>query len=158
MPYPTISIDWTRGKGYEIDDIHALKYKKTICNPRLCGEVSEGLKEHASKACVPTGYRGFKSRPLRHFRFRRGYGWQAGALSKTARRSPPKIYRRLTLKIKRKIPRPGAGLKKMAGATRIELATSGLTARRSNQLNYAPAIIKSKGKRSKLIMEPFFCF
>ena len=96
--------------------------------------------------------------PSPPFPLQRNYGWQAGALSKTARRSPPKIYRRLTLKIKRKIPRPGAGLKKMAGATRIELATSGLTARRSNQLNYAPAIIKSKGKRSKLIMEPFFCF
>ena len=26
----------------------------------------------------------------------------------------------------------------MAGATRLELATSGVTGRRSNQLNYAP--------------------
>ena len=29
----------------------------------------------------------------------------------------------------------------MAGATRIELATSGVTGRRSNQLNYAPNLI-----------------
>jgi hypothetical protein len=29
-------------------------------------------------------------------------------------------------------------LEKMAGATRLELATSGVTGRRSNQLNYAP--------------------
>ncbi len=28
----------------------------------------------------------------------------------------------------------------LAGATRIELATSGVTGRRSNQLNYAPDI------------------
>ncbi len=28
----------------------------------------------------------------------------------------------------------------VAGATRLELATSGVTGRRSNQLNYAPAI------------------
>ncbi len=27
----------------------------------------------------------------------------------------------------------------MAGATRLELATSGVTGRRSNQLNYTPA-------------------
>ena len=33
--------------------------------------------------------------------------------------------------------------KKMAGPTRLELATSGVTGRRSNQLNYDPnAIIK----------------
>ncbi len=31
----------------------------------------------------------------------------------------------------------------MAGATRLELATSGVTGRRSNQLNYAPALGKS---------------
>ena len=29
--------------------------------------------------------------------------------------------------------------KTVAGATRLELATSGVTGRRSNQLNYAPA-------------------
>jgi hypothetical protein len=29
----------------------------------------------------------------------------------------------------------------LAGATRIELATSGVTGRRSNQLNYAPNLI-----------------
>ena len=31
----------------------------------------------------------------------------------------------------------------MAGATRLELATSGVTGRRSNQLNYAPRVEKS---------------
>jgi hypothetical protein len=31
----------------------------------------------------------------------------------------------------------------MAGATRLELATSGVTGRRSNQLNYAPALGKT---------------
>jgi hypothetical protein len=30
---------------------------------------------------------------------------------------------------------------KMAGPTRLELATSGVTGRRSNQLNYDPAIL-----------------
>jgi hypothetical protein len=30
------------------------------------GEVSEWLKEHAWKACVPKRYRGFESPPLRH--------------------------------------------------------------------------------------------
>jgi hypothetical protein len=29
----------------------------------------------------------------------------------------------------------------MAGSTRLELATSGVTGRRSNQLNYDPAIL-----------------
>ncbi len=29
----------------------------------------------------------------------------------------------------------------MAGATRLELATSGVTGRRSNQLSYAPAML-----------------
>jgi hypothetical protein len=32
----------------------------------------------------------------------------------------------------------------MAGATRIELATSGVTGRRSNQLNYAPNLFSSE--------------
>ena len=33
------------------------------------------------------------------------------------------------------------GFKKMAGPTRLELATSGVTGRRSNQLNYDPAVV-----------------
>jgi hypothetical protein len=37
----------------------------------------------------------------------------------------------------------------MAGPTRLELATSGVTGRRSNQLNYDPDKNKSKGKRKK---------
>ena len=42
-----------------------------------------------------------------------------------------------------RVTRPGAGklLKNMAGSTRLELATSGVTGRRSNQLNYDPALI-----------------
>ena len=32
---------------------------------------------------------------------------------------------------------------KMAGPTRLELATSGVTGRRSNQLNYDPAVVLS---------------
>ena len=32
----------------------------------------------------------------------------------------------------------------LAGATRIELATSGVTGRRSNQLNYAPCSLNPK--------------
>src|SRR5579864_146797 len=39
-----------------------------------------------------------------------------------------------------------AGSEKMAGPTRLELATSGVTGRRSNQLNYDPA----KGDASPL--------
>ena len=38
----------------------------------------------------------------------------------------------------------------MAGPTRLELATSGVTGRRSNQLNYDPGKKKSKVKRQKL--------
>ncbi len=34
---------------------------------------------------------------------------------------------------------PEGGLEKVAGPTRLELATSGVTGRRSNQLNYDPA-------------------
>ena len=30
----------------------------------------------------------------------------------------------------------------MAGSTRLELATSGVTGRRSNQLNYDPAVVR----------------
>ena len=39
---------------------------------------------------------------------------------------------------KNKGPASGS-LRKMAGSTRLELATSGVTGRRSNQLNYDPA-------------------
>jgi hypothetical protein len=35
----------------------------------------------------------------------------------------------------------------MAGPTRLELATSGVTGRRSNQLNYDPANIEPSGHR-----------
>ena len=37
-------------------------------------------------------------------------------------------------------PRPLDGASKMAGATGLEPATSGVTGRRSNQLNYAPTL------------------
>ena len=33
----------------------------------------------------------------------------------------------------------------MAGPTRLELATSGVTGRRSNQLNYDPAVATNRG-------------
>jgi hypothetical protein len=33
----------------------------------------------------------------------------------------------------------------MAGPTRLELATSGVTGRRSNQLNYDPAVVVFEG-------------
>ena len=44
-----------------------------------------------------------------------------------------------------RVTRPGAGklLKEVAGSTRLELATSGVTGRRSNQLNYDPARVKT---------------
>ncbi len=35
----------------------------------------------------------------------------------------------------------------MAGPTRLELATSGVTGRRSNQLNYDPARVKTQPKQ-----------
>ena len=38
-------------------------------------------------------------------------------------------------------PNLKASPKKMAGSTRLELATSGVTGRRSNQLNYDPAVV-----------------
>jgi hypothetical protein len=38
---------------------------------------------------------------------------------------------------------PGTSFELMAGPTRLELATSDVTGRRSNQLNYDPALIKS---------------
>jgi hypothetical protein len=37
----------------------------------------------------------------------------------------------------------------MAGPTRLELATSGVTGRRSNQLNYDPEKKNTKGKNKK---------
>ena len=43
----------------------------------------------------------------------------------------------------------------MAGATRLELATSGLTARRSNQLNYAPAYSIVLGRGASIEPLPF---
>jgi hypothetical protein len=39
-----------------------------------------------------------------------------------------------------KRPRPLDGASKLAGATGLEPATSGVTGRRSNQLNYAPFV------------------
>src|SRR3954471_644066 len=41
--------------------------KQSATNTRNsnCGEVAERSKAHASKACVPIGYRGFESHPLR---------------------------------------------------------------------------------------------
>ncbi len=38
-----------------------------------------------------------------------------------------------------RFPVCSSSLKRMAGPTRLELATSGVTGRRSNQLNYDPA-------------------
>ena len=40
-------------------------------------------------------------------------------------------------------PRPLDGASNLAGATGIEPATSGVTGRRSNRLNYAPFLIRS---------------
>ncbi len=37
----------------------------------------------------------------------------------------------------------------MAGPTRLELATSGVTGRRSNQLNYDPAVVVFEGTFSR---------
>ncbi|CAI2719282.1 protein of unknown function [Nitrospina watsonii] len=37
----------------------------------------------------------------------------------------------------------------MAGPTRLELATSGVTGRRSNQLNYDPALVVGDGPRPR---------
>ena len=41
---------------------------------------------------------------------------------------------------KRPIGAPCTSLKKLAGTTRLELATSAVTGQRSNQLNYVPAL------------------
>jgi hypothetical protein len=41
---------------------------------------------------------------------------------------------------KKRLTKTANLLNEMAGATRLELATSGVTGRRSNQLNYAPSI------------------
>ena len=116
MPYPTISIDWTRGKGYEIDDIHALKYKKTICNPRLCGEVSEGLKERASKACVPTGYRGFESRPLRHPPLQAGLRLAGRSLVEDCAPKPAEDISKIDPEDQKKNPAPRRGIEKNGGS------------------------------------------
>jgi hypothetical protein len=37
-------------------------------------------------------------------------------------------------------------LEKMAGTTRLELATSAVTGQRSNQLNYVPALLNTRAK------------
>ena len=37
----------------------------------------------------------------------------------------------------------------VAGLTRLELATSGVTGRRSNQLNYDPAVVLLNGRRNR---------
>ena len=39
----------------------------------------------------------------------------------------------------------------MAGTTRLELATFGVTGRRSNQLNYAPVLLKKVKARSNAV-------
>ena len=41
-------------------------------------------------------------------------------------------------------------IEKMAGATRLELATSGVTGQRSNQLSYAPAICEGASYAKRL--------
>ena len=38
-------------------------------------------------------------------------------------------------------------LKKLAGTTRLELATSAVTGQRSNQLNYVPSLVENKRVR-----------
>ena len=44
-------------------------------------------------------------------------------------------------------------LKKMAGTTRLELATSAVTGQRSNQLNYVPAVMR-RGMVGSAGLEP----
>jgi hypothetical protein len=39
---------------------------------------------------------------------------------------------------------------KMAGTTRLELATSAVTGQRSNRLNYVPAVVAPTGGRSRI--------
>ena len=53
----------------------------------------------------------------------------------------------------RKTSREMAPLKdeKMAGPTRLELATSGVTGRRSNQLNYDPALAPCPVARASMV-------
>jgi hypothetical protein len=41
------------------------------------------------------------------------------------------------------VSRPVTPLERMAGTTRLELATSAVTGQRSNQLNYVPAVVLS---------------
>ena len=54
-----------------------------------------------------------------------------------------------------RVTRPGAGklLKEVAGSTRLELATSGVTGRRSNQLNYDPARVKTQLDSAKAMSD-----
>ena len=48
-----------------------------------------------------------------------------------------------------------SALERMAGTTRLELATSAVTGQRSNQLNYVPAV---RNKRlSKKLKKPSHC-
>jgi hypothetical protein len=53
-------------------------------------------------------------------------------------------YTQNTLPLHKKALLYGQGFELLAGATRIELATSGVTGRRSNQLNYAPYSLNPK--------------
>ncbi len=63
-------------------------------------------------------------------------------------------------------PRPTDGAFRMAGATGLEPATSGVTGRRSNQLNYAPYFFSifqtynlpesSSGRSNQLNYAPYF--
>ena len=45
-------------------------------------------------------------------------------------------------------------LKKMAGTTRLELATSAVTGQRSNQLNYVPGSQSSVGQKAARLGAP----
>src|ERR1051326_8907115 len=48
-------------------------------------------------------------------------------------------------------------LKRMAGTTRLELATSAVTGQRSNQLNYVPAAYRTEVRQVSAGCAPCFC-
>ena len=56
-----------------------------------------------------------------------------------ALRGPSRVAHKAHESLPPELPEQQASLEVMAGPTRLELATSGVTGRRSNQLNYDPA-------------------